>query len=226
MSEFDRFAGNYRQILDSSLALAGDASEYFSHRKADYLSRLMGPAFAGKILDFGCGVGLLSRWLRGKFPGAQLHGFDVSADSLAAVPDELRRQGKFSADLAALDRDYDLIVVANVMHHIPPDQRDQTLTLLRERIAPTGRLVVIEHNPLNPLTRWVVATCPLDENAQLLWPAEVRRRGAAGGFAVRRKDYVTFFPSALAALAPVERWLAWLPLGGQYVTVLAPTPAT
>jgi hypothetical protein len=33
----------------SKFAGLGDASEYFTHREADYLSPLMGPAFAGKI---------------------------------------------------------------------------------------------------------------------------------------------------------------------------------
>jgi trans-aconitate methyltransferase len=222
MSEFDEFASGYRKILDSSCALVGDASEYFSRRKAEYLGRLLGRQWSGTILDFGCGVGLLSSWLRRVFPQARLHGFDVSAESLAAIPVDLAGQGIFSADLAALDASYDLIVISNVLHHIPPAERDATFNLLRAKVAATGRLVVVEHNPLNPLTRWVVATCPLDENAVLLWPHEVRRRAQAHRFRVERSDYLTFFPSPLGGLAKVERYLGWLPLGAQYATVMTP----
>src|SRR2546429_1513432 len=108
MSEFDRFAPKYRQILDSCLPLNPDAGEHFAGRKADYLRDLFGSGFAGRILDFGCGVGLLSRHLCRAFPQAHLDGFDLSAESLAAVPDELRRSGTYTREFALLHDCYDL----------------------------------------------------------------------------------------------------------------------
>ncbi len=60
---FDRFAGDYRQVLDRSVAVSGEDSTYFAEYKARYLRRLLGNNFSGKALDFGCGIGLLSGFL-------------------------------------------------------------------------------------------------------------------------------------------------------------------
>jgi hypothetical protein len=32
-----------------------------------------------------------------------------------------------------------------------------------------------------------------------------------------RRDYILFLPHVLAWLRPVEPWLAWLPMGAQYL---------
>jgi hypothetical protein len=80
-----------------------------------------------------------------------------------------------------------------------------------------GRIYVFEHNPFNPLTQWVVRHSPIDENAVLLRPSEVRLGlGRAGASAVRT-DYIMFTPPRLRFLRPIDKALAWLPLGGQYV---------
>lgn len=213
---FDRFADRYEQIVDES---TGEGAAYFAQLKARYLAALLSRTWAGKVLDFGCGVGLVSRALAEELPAAELHGFDPSADSLARVPEEVRARGRFESDLARLDTDYGLAVVANVLHHIAPAARDAALADLAGRLAPGGRLVVFEHNRWNPATRWVVATCPLDEDAVLLPRSETRRRLERAGLTVERSDYVTFFPRRLAALQPLEARLSWLPLGAQYAVV-------
>jgi len=45
-----------------------------------------------------------------------------------------------------------------------------------------GHVVVFEHNPLNPVTRFVVARTPIDPNAILLRAAEVMRGLSGAGF--------------------------------------------
>ena len=42
--------------------------------------------------------------------------------------------------------------------------------------------MVFEHNPLNPVTRFVVARTPIDPNAILLRAAEVMRGLSGAGF--------------------------------------------
>lgn len=213
---FDRFAGSYEQILDAS---TGEGAAWFALLKARYLSALVPRGFGGKVLDFGCGVGLVSRALADELPAARLHGYDPSADSVARVPDSLRARGRFSSTLAELDDDYELVLLANVLHHIPPAGRGAALSEIAGRLAPGGRLVVFEHNRWNPATRFVVATCPLDEDAVLLPRRETRRRLGEAGLIVERSDYVTFFPRRLAALHALEARLSWLPLGAQYAVV-------
>lgn len=212
---FDRFAHRYEEIVDAG---TGDGA-YFAALKAAYLAEQVSRDFSGKVLDFGCGVGLVSRSLAQALPRAELHGFDPSADSVARVPAELRARGRFVSRVAELERDYGLAVLANVLHHIPPGERGPALSEVVERLAPGGRLVVFEHNRWNPATRLVVATCPLDDDAILLPRRETRRRLQEAGLAIERSDFVTFFPKRLAALQPLEAHLSWLPLGAQYAVV-------
>jgi len=217
--EFDRFADDYAPILDQSIAVSGEDSTYFAEYKALYLRRLLGASFPGKILDFGCGVGLLSRYLRKHLPNAPLDGFDVSPDSISKVDPVLSSQGLFTSDSHALGHNYNLIVVANVMHHVPPQQRSSVVQNLAGRLARGGVLSIFEHNPANPATRWVVEHCPFDDDAILLTPSETAGYVSAAGLRLKRRDYIVFMPSFLGWLRPLESSLGWLPLGAQYVTV-------
>jgi 16S rRNA G1207 methylase RsmC len=65
--EFDQFAGNYERVLDKSVAISGEDLSYF----AQYLARILGASFAGRVLDFGCGIGLLSAFLKKYVPRCQ-----------------------------------------------------------------------------------------------------------------------------------------------------------
>jgi 2-polyprenyl-3-methyl-5-hydroxy-6-metoxy-1,4-benzoquinol methylase len=219
--DFDRFAGEYAQVLDGSLSMSGEDSSYFAEYKALYLKRVLGPSFAGKVLDFGCGVGLLAYYLRIHLPEARIDGFDVSQDSVAKVDPALSSRGLFTSALHDLPRDYDLIVVANVMHHVAPEQRPSVLQDLASRLRPGGSISIFEHNPANPVTRWVVKHCPFDDDAILLRPREAAAHLEAAGLRLTRRDYIVFMPSFMRRFRPLESRLGWLGLGAQYVILAA-----
>jgi SAM-dependent methyltransferase len=207
------------KTVTDSIALSGESVEYFAEMKARYLAGLLGDNFAGKLLDYGCGVGLLSRFIAKLLPKAQLHGFDLSTQSLECVPDLLRDRGHFTSVPSELDRDYDAIVAANVMHHVLPSDRFEVVGGLSDRLAGGGKLIVFEHNPINPVTRMAVSRCPFDEDAVLLHPGEFLQYFSAAGLSKERLDYIGFFPHALRFLLPLERRLRWCPAGAQYVIV-------
>ena len=79
-------------------------------------------------------------------------------------------------------------------------------------------MTIFEHNPINPVTRHIIATCPFDENAVLIPARELRRRQIQAGFQPVEIAYTAFFPGALAALRPLERYMSALPIGAQYYT--------
>lgn len=217
--EFDRFAESYGDVLDRSIAISGESSTYFAEYKALYLRRLLGASFSGKILDFGCGVGLLSRYLQKHLPAADIDGFDTSQNSIAKVDHALSSRGLFTSTADDLAQDYDLIVVANVMHHIPPEQRLGVVQRLANRLHRGGLLSIFEHNSANPVTRWIVERCPFDEDAILLAPEETASYIAGAGLRFKRRDYIVFMPRFLSYLRPLEWSLRRLPLGAQYAMV-------
>lgn len=216
---FDRFAGEYEQILDRSIALSGEDSAYFAEYKAKYLRRILPQPFVGKILEFGCGVGMLAGHLKRWLPATQVDGFDVSEESIRKVDRQLTEQGIFTSSSTNLTNDYRLIVVANVMHHILREHRQEVVSDLATRLLPGGMLAIFEHNPVNPVTRWVVERCPFDDDAVLLPPAETRSYYAYANLKQLRLDYIVFMPRPLSWLRVMEPWLAWLPVGAQYALI-------
>ncbi len=216
---FDRFAGDYRQVLDRSVSVSGEDSSYFAEYKARYLRQFLGADFGGKVLEFGCGIGLLSGFLKKHLPAIQLDGYDVSQDSIRKVSGAFTAQGTFTSEISQLARDYRLIVIANVMHHIPPADRREVVRDLAARLQPSGMLAIFEHNPANPATRWVVERCPFDDDAILLPPRETLSYVAEAKLTPKRRDYIVFLPHFLAWMRPLESSLSWLPLGAQYAVV-------
>jgi SAM-dependent methyltransferase len=221
--EFDQYARDYKSLLDRSVQMSGDGAEYFCEYKARYIARYIarveGPRFTGKILDFGCGIGLLSTRLKQHLPAATVHGYDPSPESIRLIPAELAAAGRFSDRLSNLDTDYQLAVLSNVMHHIAQAQRERTIVDIAAHLAPGGRLILFEHNPWNPLTRWVVRHCPFDEGVALLPPQEVAAYFGRAALAIRKRDFIVFFPKMLSAFRALEPWLSWLPAGAQYAVV-------
>jgi 2-polyprenyl-3-methyl-5-hydroxy-6-metoxy-1,4-benzoquinol methylase len=215
-SKFDDCAESYDALHAESITASGEPTEYFAQYKLACLKRL-GLRRDGAVLDYGCGIGNLTEQLVTTF--SDVHAFDPSTKSLEVA----RRRApaaKFHASASDLPSGkFEAIVVAGVLHHVPPQERSSLLAQLYDKLAPQGKLVVFEHNPLNPLTRRVVKACAFDDDAILLWPWEAKRLVAGSGLTDTRLDYIVFFPRALAALRPLEPKLAWMCLGAQMMVV-------
>lgn len=225
---FDRHAREYTDLLEKSIRSSGYPASFFFERKAREVADALGtagmPDAPLRVLDFGCGIGSLEPFLAAQLPSAVIRGIDVSGESLAVARERCRNLPNvsfhgFDGRTVPFDGPFDVIVVAGVMHHIPPAERPAVAAELRRVLDRHGVLVLFEHNPANPLTRKAVRDCPFDGDAVLVPPAELLRllRDAAfGGMSVR---FLHFFPGALRRLVPLERWLRWLPLGAQYCCV-------
>jgi ubiquinone/menaquinone biosynthesis C-methylase UbiE len=216
---FDRYAGRYDALHRNSIRASGEEPDYFAAYKAEYVRRMVPAESRPRILDFGCGIGNSIPHLAERFPGAELTGVDVSGDSLElarGLHPRVRFERIEGESLPLPDACVDIAIAACVFHHIPPPQRAHWVAELRRVLVPGGRLVVFEHNPLNPVTQRVVAACEFDDDAILLPKGETLGLLRTAGFEAVGADYIVFFPRALAALRPVERHLAWLPAGAQY----------
>lgn len=212
-AEFDKYALMYESMLAASVSASGEPPEYFAAYKHKLIERMLEPNEARPVLDFGCGMGNLTTQLVKSFP--VVHAYDPSRESVKLAKKRAPAATFFSAPEALPENHYSLAVIANVLHHVPVEDRAAILRGVVSKLAPGGRLVIFEHNPRNPLTRRAVSICPFDENAVLLYPREVRRLLVDAQLSNVGLDYVVFFPHALAFARPLEHGLRWLPIGAQ-----------
>jgi SAM-dependent methyltransferase len=219
---FDEFSQNYTDKLDRDLHITGDNSAEFARikveRMLDAVQRRLGGNLADlSCLDVGCGNGIASQFLRGRL--RRVAGVDVSegmlADGRARYPDV-----EFTAydgqRLPYADGEFDVTFAYCVLHHVPPPQMAAFVADMKRVTSPRGLVFIFEHNPINPMTMYIVNRCPYDRDAHLLRMGQTTRFFERAGLDVIERAYYLFFPGPLKVLRPLERWLSWLPLGGQY----------
>jgi SAM-dependent methyltransferase len=223
--EFDEYAEGYLKAHADNTRLTGEEPDYFARYKIVEICRRLrarGEPLPRAVLDFGTGIGNSLPYLREMFPEADIVGLDVSATSIAIAEHRYPGVAKLAAydgqDIPLQDAGYDLVFSSCVFHHIDDERHVETLSRLRRLVAPGGRMVIFEHNPINPVTRYIVATCPFDENAVLISAREFRNRQLAAGFSKVDVRFTGFFPGPLAKLRPIEPLLGHLPVGAQYYT--------
>ena len=223
MSElFDNYDMSFGAVVQSSIDFSGLPHSFFSAAKADALRGSIAARLPGMhnphMLDVGCGVGEFHPFVRGI--SARLCGADVSAASIAQA--RIRNPGvQYEAYVGeTLPYDsatFDLSIAICVLHHVAPPQWVGFLREMRRVVRPGGLVCLIEHNPLNPLTRLAVARCEFDRDAVLLRAGRTRAMMAKAGLDGARSHYFLLLPSAAPLARRVERGLRRIPLGAQYI---------
>ena len=157
---------------------------------------LVAPAVRGAVwADLGAGSGTFTRALvRLLGAGAAVHAVDRDAAAMRALA-TLRAPGVVAhvADFADAEAwralalpPLDGVLLANALHFVPAREQAPVLVRLAERLAPGGRLVVVEYED-RPASRWVpypVSFARLEAIAPagMTPPARVgERRSAYGG---------------------------------------------
>ena len=173
------------------------------------------------LLDFGCGSGLYTEYIKKWYPQLSVCGVDVSeafidmarqkstccSYSVVKTPEELHKLGRF-----------DYIFVNCVLHHIPHREHQSWLRGLSALLNGGGKLIVMEMNPYAPLTQILQRTNKYEVNAVLLLPAYCRKLVAA--FLTERAFGYTFvFPWRSAFFRAIEKSLCGVPFGAQYYVV-------
>lgn len=101
---------------------------------------------ANRILEVGCGEGQLTEELARAFPQAQLTGIDVTPRAGRLYRGDRNRarflHQKVEEFAAAHPREYDLVIVADVLHHVPWPEHDALLRHAASAVAPGGHLAV------------------------------------------------------------------------------------
>ena len=205
-----------------SLSRFGESYADFAHYKLDCLTNWVGSSEKRMaILDFGCGLGGLAKLTARAFPRSMVTGYDISPQAIDIA--EKEREGianlTYTCEIPR-NRRFHLIIAANVFHHIPPQNLAGTIRHLKSLLAPGGNLVIFEHNPLNPITRYIVRTCPLDADARLIPCWKLVRLARGCGLKVNLRRYMVFFPKVMSFLRRFEARLGCVPFGAQYMLSL------
>lgn len=213
---FDRYAAHYDAVLAASLLPTGADIDSFAAYKVEEVAHVLRERSVRRILDFGCGPGRSLHHFQYLFPAAALYGYDPSSECAAAAKARFPN-AVVSSNWDALPTDgFDCIIAANVFHHVPRDERPAMMARCALALGPQGSLFVFEHNPLNPLTRWVFKRCPFDCDAEMLGRSETSRLGRGAGLEVVAARYTLFVPWTGKAWTALQRSLGWCPAGAQY----------
>jgi SAM-dependent methyltransferase len=220
-TDFDRYAEMYSEKISRALSPWGQEQEFYTRCKVPLLREAFDAARTGqplRVLDIGCGVGLIHSYLAPSVD--ELHGVDVSQQSISLARRRnpsvhyLTHQGDA---LPYPDDSFDCAYAICVLHHVPPGQWQGFISDMIRVVRPDGVVLIIEHNPLNPATQWVVRSCELDESAVLLPSRKLWRMMAAAGVVALDVRHVIFTPFDRPVFRKLDRLLARLPFGAQYV---------
>lgn len=188
----NRWAADYPSDYSAqvSRALFGLPHDYFIRGKAKWLRRWLTrhDREAGDVLDIGCGIGLLHRYLPG-----QVTGCDVSADALKQAKDrnsDVEYRLHDGRTLPFPDASFDHALAVTVMHHVPPAEWPFFVAEAVRILRPGGAFIVIEHNPFNPATRLSVARSELDYDAVLLRARQTMRLMTNAGLRDVARDHL------------------------------------
>jgi SAM-dependent methyltransferase len=218
---FDRYGDTYIEKLESAIGRVGDP-KLFTAVKAELLllaaGRLLGPPANLSVLDVGCGPGLTDVFLTGKF--GSVAGVDISPRMV-----ECARQANPSASYDVYDGtrlpfrtgSFDLAFAICVLHHVEQPDRPSFAAEMARVTRPGGVVSILEHNPLNPLTRVVVSRCEFDEGVDLVGMRETKQVLAGAGADAVESRYILFFPWHAQLFRHAERALRSVPLGAQYI---------
>ena len=218
---FDKFSKHYNLFSDKAIRITGYDTKNLVDAKLKKL-KFLSPALTKKsfqFLDYGCGVGNLYCSVSTFFPQAVYTGVDSSRQSVH----EARSRFSDNSDFQELDslrwknNKYDLIFSSGVFHHIPHQEHGSIISHLASLLKPGGKIVIWEHNPINPFTQKIVKECIFDKDAVLVQAKEIKQRLKEASLVKVQIIYTTFFPKLLSGLNVFDSMLSWLPLGGQYL---------
>lgn len=217
-AEFDQYANEYSKL--STHPIRDAMGTAFLHERKwmllqDFYRKSGIATGALRWLDVGCGKGELLRL--GKSSFESVAGCDLSEGMLEDCRDLEVRVQEGPERLPFGDREFDLETAVCVYHHLTIDQRTPVTREIVRSLRPGGIFCIIEHNPYNPMTRYLVSRIPVDANAILLTPGTTRKLMQQAGLEIIKTIYFLYLPEKLyRSFSIVESALPWFPMGGQY----------
>ena len=215
--DFDNYAEKYDELITSNTSFFEEDTSYFARYKVSIFKNLItnNPV---NILEFGCGTGRNLYYLKKAFPKSNISGCDISQKSLSIAAKHNPNIELFNSNNhnKSLNNHFDAIFIACVFHHIKPKLWHKTISEIYNYMNKDASLIIFEHNPLNPVTRKLVNDCPFDKDAVLLRRSKTFDLMEKANLKNITSQYCLFLPEKLSKYSKIEKYISWLPLGGQY----------
>jgi len=194
--EFNLYSKSYQEEINNSIKYFGINHQYIIGYKMNKILDLVNKNFNSiKVLDIGCGMGLGHEIISNKIK--KLYGVDSSSESIEIA----KKRNKDviykyydEVNLPFEDKNFDVIFTMNTMHHVQKNKWNIFINEICRVLKNNGLFIVIEHNPLNPITQWIVKTNPMDKNANLVWPTNLKKILTKKKFTKIELDYIFSFP--------------------------------
>ena len=213
---FDDFSSDYENKILKSFGNIDSNVSYYHSGKAKIAKRELACS-PNKILDFGCGIGSMLKFLKENFNSSKFYAYDESLKSLEHVKIKYPDVNCIHS-LDTIEK-FDLIFVSNVIHHVKSSERNDFFKKIYSLLDDNGRLLIYEHNPYNPITLKVVANCEFDIDAELINKKNLIKLCNENDFKLQKSGYIHFFPSKLKFFFNLEKYLKWFFLGAQYFCI-------
>ena len=220
-SEFDAYRESYSDAVNEAISFSGLDVDFFTRAKAarlvSLIERRIGNPRGLSALDVGCGVGNCHALLRERI--GKITGVDPSRECIAQARMRNPDVPYVVSDgnvLPFVDALFDVTFAICVMHHVPPKKWILFLSEMTRVAKPGGMVLIFEHNPLNPLVRKVVSSCPFDKNAVLLRMGQLTHYLNEAGLKNVFGRYILTVPSISGWLRAVDDALGFVPSGAQY----------
>jgi 2-polyprenyl-3-methyl-5-hydroxy-6-metoxy-1,4-benzoquinol methylase len=116
---------------------------------------------AGRVLEVGCGHGVLSLYLAGCAPERKVVGIDIDVDKLAIARAAAGRGPRIDVRFDQVDPDrfpdgpFDAIVICDVLYLLPDDHRRELLDRVVTHLAPAGVVVIKEADRVPRWKSWL-----------------------------------------------------------------------
>ncbi len=217
--EFDGLASNYDSLLEDPLrGRFGSSPDFFHRCKWEMIQSYLESAHLNPAhmdwLDVGCGRGELLKLGAPSFRRAE--GCEPSREMIRNGQGRIHWQRDLNT-LPFAASSYDFVTAVCVFHHVPAVNRRPLASEVFRVLRPNGIFCLIEHNPFNPVTRWIVSRTPVDQDAHLLSPALSRTILHEVGFEPVHTRYFLYSPEQwYERLGRWETLLRRFPVGGQY----------
>jgi len=170
------------------IVMLGKQAEYDRH-----LLRLLAPDPADRILDLGCGTGVLTRMIGDRLDaaaGGQSVGIDAAGRMIAVAQKKrasttCRFEVMAAEDLSFEDGRFDAVVSSLFFHHVPMDLKEKALAEAYRVLRPGGKLVIADmHVPttfmgslVSHVSRWFFMQPEIGENIRGVLPGLIDGAG-------------------------------------------------